>query len=113
MHPDPELDKYLDDLIAKIAAAQEDDGYLYTARTLGFTNGMTGPQRWTNLAASHELYNVGHLYEAAVAHFLATGKRAFLEVAIRNADPPGQDVWAGTRPADRRAGPPGDRNRPG
>ncbi|MCU0874047.1 MAG: glycoside hydrolase family 127 protein [Pirellulaceae bacterium] len=86
MHPDPELDKYLDALIAKIAAAQEDDGYLYTARTLGFTNGMTGPQRWTNLAASHELYNVGHMYEAAVAHFLATGKRAFLEVAIKNAD---------------------------
>jgi uncharacterized protein len=86
MHPDPELEKYLDDLIAKIAAAQEDDGYLYTARTLGFTNGMTGPQRWTNLAASHELYNVGHLYEAAVAHFQATGKRSFLEVAIKNAD---------------------------
>jgi DUF1680 family protein len=86
MHPDPELDKYLDDLIAKIAAAQEDDGYLYTARTLGFTNGMTGPQRWTHLAASHELYNVGHMYEAAVAHFLATGKRSFLEVAIKNAD---------------------------
>ncbi len=86
MHPDPALDKYLDDLIVKIAAAQEDDGYLYTARTLGFTNGMTGPQRWTNLAASHELYNVGHMYEAAVAHFLATGKRSFLDVAIKNAD---------------------------
>lgn len=86
MHPDPELDKYLDELIAKIAAAQEEDGYLYSARTLGFTNGMTGPQRWTNLAASHELYNVGHMYEAAVAHFLATGKRSFLDVAIKNAD---------------------------
>lgn len=86
MHPDPELDKYLDDLIVKIAAAQEDDGYLYTARTLGFTNGMTGPQRWTNLSASHELYNVGHMYEAAVAHFLATGKRSLLDVAVKNAD---------------------------
>jgi len=86
MHPDPGLDKYLDDLIAKIAAAQEEDGYLYTARTLGFTNGMTGPQRWTNLGSSHEFYNVGHMYEAAVAHFLATGKRSFLEVAIKNAD---------------------------
>ncbi len=86
MHPDPELDKYLDDLIVKIAAAQEDDGYLYTARTLGFTNGMTGPERWTNLRASHELYNVGHMYEAAVAHFLATGKRTLLDVAIKNAD---------------------------
>lgn len=86
MHPDPDLDKYLDNLIAKIAAAQEDDGYLYTARTLDFTNGMTGPERWTNLASSHEFYNVGHMYEAAVAHFLATGKRTLLEVAVKNAD---------------------------
>lgn len=86
MHPDPKLDKYLDDLIVKIAAAQEDDGYLYTARTLGFTNGMTGPERWSHLAASHEFYNVGHMYEAAVAHFLATGKRTLLEVAVKNAD---------------------------
>ncbi len=84
--PDPRLDEYLDALIVKIAAAQEDDGYLYTARTLGFTNDMTGPARWSNLGASHELYNVGHLYEAAVAHYQATGKRTLLEVALRNAD---------------------------
>lgn len=86
MRPDQDLDKYLDRLIAKIAAAQEEDGYLYTARTLGFVNGMTGPQRWTNLGSGHELYNVGHLYEAAVAHFQATGKRALLDVALRNAN---------------------------
>ena len=83
---DPKLDAYLDDLIAKIAAAQEDDGYLYTARTLGATNNGTGPERWSNLGSSHELYNVGHMYEAAVAHYLATGKRTFLDVAIKNAD---------------------------
>ncbi len=83
---DEKLDKYLDDLIAKIAAAQEDDGYLYSARTLGFTNGMTGPERWSHLAHNHELYNVGHMYEGAVAHYQATGKRNFLDVAIKNAD---------------------------
>ena len=66
LHPDPELDKYLDDLIAKIAAAQEPDGYLYTARTIDpkCRVDFFGPTRWSKLAASHELYNVGHLYEA-------------------------------------------------
>lgn len=86
LQPDPKLDKYLDDLIAKIAAAQEEDGYLYSARTLGLNNRFTGPTRWSNLRTNHELYNVGHMYEAAVAHYQATGKRTFLEVAIRNAD---------------------------
>jgi DUF1680 family protein len=86
LQPDPKLDKYLDGLIAKIAASQEDDGYLYTARTLGINNGFTGPKRWSNLRTNHELYNVGHMYEAAVAHFQATGKRTLLDVAIRNAD---------------------------
>ncbi len=84
--PDPKLDAYLDALIAKMAAAQEPDGYLYTARTLGFTNGMTGKQRWSNLASSHELYNIGHMYEAAAAHFAATGKRTLLDVARKSAD---------------------------
>lgn len=85
-HPDPKLDAYLDALIAKFAAAQEPDGYLYTARTLGFVNDMTGKERWSNMGASHELYNVGHLYEAAVAHFAVTGKRTLLDVACKNAD---------------------------
>ena len=87
--PDPQLDKYLDDLIAKIAAAQEPDGYLYTARRLlppEKMPGMSGKARWVNEGASHELYNVGHLYEAAVAHYQATGKRTLLDVAIKNAD---------------------------
>lgn len=87
-HPDPELDRYLDDLIAKIAAAQEPDGYLYTARTIDPKGRVDffGPARWSKLVGSHELYNVGHMYEAAVAHFQATGKRTLLGVAIRNAD---------------------------
>lgn len=89
MRPDPKLDEYLDTLIAKFAAAQEPDGYLYTARRLFAPENMpkmSGPQRWSNLASSHELYNVGHLYEAAVAHYQATNKRSLLEIAIRNAD---------------------------
>jgi DUF1680 family protein len=88
LHPDPELDQYLDGLIAKIAAAQEQDGYLYTCRTIDPNNlpGDTGPTRWSFLQSSHELYNVGHMYEAAVAHFQATGKRTLLDVAIKNAD---------------------------
>src|SRR5512137_1605091 len=89
LHPDPKLDKYLDDLIAKIAAAQEPDGYLYTARRLFPPEkmpGMSGKTRWSSLIGSHELYNVGHLYEAAVAHYQATGKRSLLDVATKNAD---------------------------
>jgi DUF1680 family protein len=85
-HPDPELEKYLDDLIDNIAKAQESDGYLYTARTLGVNGGMAGPKRWSNLGSSHELYNVGHLYEAAVAYWEATGKRTLLDVAMKSAD---------------------------
>lgn len=88
LHPDPELDKYLDHLISLFAAAQEDDGYLYTARTIDPESAppVIGKERWENIKVAHELYNVGHMYEAAVAHFQATGKRNFLEVAIKNAD---------------------------
>ncbi|MDQ3440230.1 MAG: glycoside hydrolase family 127 protein, partial [Planctomycetota bacterium] len=87
-HPDPALERYLDEVIGKIAAAQEPDGYLYTNRTIdpAKTQPQAGPQRWSNLKASHELYNVGHLYEAAVAHFHATGKRSLLDVALKNSE---------------------------
>lgn len=86
--PDPALDKELDEVIAAIAAAQEKDGYLYTARTVdpAAPPPGAGPERWSLLESSHELYNAGHLYEAAAAHFLATGKRSLLDVALRNAD---------------------------
>lgn len=88
LHPDPKLDQYLDEVIVKIAAAQEPDGYLYTARTINPKGRVDffGPTRWSKLGSSHELYNVGHLYEAAVAHFQATGKRSLLGVAIKSAD---------------------------
>jgi uncharacterized protein len=87
-HPDPELEAYMDELIDAIAAAQEDDGYLYTARTINPDTAIpyTGEKRWSFLQQSHELYNIGHMYEAAVAYFEATGKRKFLDVAIKSAD---------------------------
>ncbi|MCP2604561.1 glycoside hydrolase family 127 protein [Candidatus Aminicenantes bacterium AH-873-B07] len=88
LYPDPELEKYMDNLISKIEAAQEDDGYLYTARTIDPENPPlgAGKERWSNLGLSHELYNVGHMYEAAVAYYMATGKNNFLKIAIKNAD---------------------------
>jgi len=86
--PDPALDRRIDDLIAILAKAQEPDGYLYAARTANPKNPApgAGPERWAWLHTSHELYNQGHLYEAAVAHFEATGKRTLLNIAIKSAD---------------------------
>lgn len=86
--PDPKLDLYLDSLITLIGAAQEDDGYLYTCRTINPDSvpGGAGDQRWSNLKDSHELYNIGHMYEAASAHYQATGKRSFLDIALKSAD---------------------------
>ena len=85
---DPALDKKVDNLIAIVAAAQESDGYLYPARSVDPQHPApgAGPERWSWLHTSHELYNQGHLYEAAVAHFQATGKRTLLDVAIKSAD---------------------------
>ncbi|RPJ01926.1 MAG: glycoside hydrolase family 127 protein [Candidatus Aminicenantes bacterium] len=106
VRPDPELDRYLDGVIAKIAAAQEPDGYLYTPRTAspGKVQPGTGDERWSELAVSHELYNAGHLYEAAAAHFMATGKHALLDVALKNADLVARTFGAG---AGKRQGFPG------
>ena len=86
-HYDEHLDHYLDSVIALIAAAQEDDGYLTTCVTnrCKRLEGWWGTRRWEKIN-SHELYNSGHLYEAAVAHYKSTGKRTLLDVAIRNAD---------------------------
>lgn len=84
---DPELDAYLDSVITLIAAAQEPDGYLTTCVTnkCERLSGWWGSSRWEKIN-SHELYNSGHLYEAAVAHYKATGKRTLLNVALKNAD---------------------------
>lgn len=90
VHPDPELEKKLDEVIAKIGAAQEEDGYLYTARTIfphpPKVRWVDTEERWSNMFLGHELYNAGHMYEAAAAHFQATGKRSFLDIALKNAD---------------------------
>ena len=103
--PDPKLSGYLDGLIETIAAAQEKDGYLYTTRTIDplHPHPWAGASRWVNETdLSHELYNLGHLYEAAVAHYQATGKRSLLDVALRTADllvatfgPGKQSIWPG------------------
>ena len=86
--PDPRLSTKLDELIQLIAESQEKDGYLFPARTIDPEHPApgVGPERWIYENGSHELYNAGHLYEAAVAHFQATGKRSLLDVAIKNAD---------------------------
>ncbi len=88
LRKDPRMESYMDWLISVIGKAQEEDGYLYTARTIDPKNMPpgTGPERWSNLFSSHELYNVGHMYEAAVAYYLATGKDNFLKIALKNAD---------------------------
>lgn len=84
---DKNLDAYLDSVIHLIASAQEPDGYLTTCVTNKCyrLSGWWGKQRWEKIN-SHELYNCGHLYEAAVAHYQSTGKRTLLDVAIKNAD---------------------------
>ncbi len=91
---DPDMEAYLDSLVYYISEAQEEDGYLYTAWTLRANEYIDfsccsyhEDGQWIGTSeSSHEFYNVGHMYEAAVAHYLATGKPTFLEVAIRNAD---------------------------
>jgi DUF1680 family protein len=89
VHPDPALRAYVDALIDTVAGAQEPDGYLYTARTIDslHPHPWSGPDRWVKEdESSHELYNSGHMFEAAAAHYLATGERNFLDIALRNAD---------------------------
>ena len=88
--PNPELEARLDEIIAIIATGQEKDGYLTTWRTI---DGMHPPAwwvdpgpRWHNLASSHELYNAGHLFEAAAQHYAATGKTNMLDIATGYAD---------------------------
>lgn len=87
VHYDAKLDHYLDSVINIIAKAQEPDGYLTTCVTNKCTrlSGWWGTHKWEKIN-SHELYNSGHLIESAVAHYRATGKKSFLNVAIKNAD---------------------------
>ncbi len=89
---DPALEAKVDSLVDLIGKAQEPDGYIFTNRTISNINGSklhewSGTKRWENEAVlSHELYNIGHLIEAGVAHYHATGKRTLLNIAIKAAD---------------------------
>ena len=88
-YPDKRLEQYLDSVIAIIGKAQEPDGYLYTSRTQNpqHPHPWAGDRRWVKEEdLSHELYNLGHMVEGAIAHYQATGKRTFLDIAIRYAD---------------------------
>jgi DUF1680 family protein len=89
--PNPELDAYIDSVIAIIKVGQEPDGYITTWFTIDRQKPPASwvtpsKTRWENEVSSHELYNSGHLFEAAAAHYWATGKRNFLDIAIKNAD---------------------------
>jgi len=89
LFPNAALKAYIDSLITIIGKAQEPDGYLYTARTINPNDvgPWVGKQRWEKeRELSHELYNAGHLYEAAAAHYLATGEKNLLNIALKNAD---------------------------
>jgi DUF1680 family protein len=108
--PDAKLEAYVDGLIRKIGAAQEPDGYLYTTRTIDpvHPHPWAGTHRWEKEEVlSHELYNLGHLYEAAAAYYQATGKRQLLDIALRTADlldrtfgPGKQAIWPGHQIAE-------------
>ncbi|MBC8077565.1 MAG: glycoside hydrolase family 127 protein [Chloroflexales bacterium] len=80
-HPDPALDALVDEVVALVVSAQQPDGYLNVHFTV-----VEPDQRWANLRDAHELYCAGHLIEAAVAHFHATGKRPLLDAVRRYAD---------------------------
>jgi len=83
VNPDAKLEKYVDGVIAKFAAAQQSDGYLDTYFTIARTD-----QRFKHIypGARHELYCMGHLIEAGAAHYEVTGKKNLLTVAIKLAD---------------------------
>lgn len=86
---DPRLEAYVDSLITYIEAAQEPDGYLYTYRTImgDDSHPWIGSKRWEKThILSHELYNLGHLFEAGVAYYQATGKDKLLNVCYKAAD---------------------------
>lgn len=86
--PDKNLEAQIDSLILIIAGVQEEDGYLYSPRRAPSERikRSIGPERWSNLQWSHELYTLGHLYEAAAAHYRATGKRTLLDIALKSAE---------------------------
>ena len=88
-YPDAKLEAYIDSVLVLVAAAQEPDGYLNTARQMNpwHPHNWMGKERWSQVEElSHEFYNLGHMVEGAIAHYQATGQRNFLDIAIRYAD---------------------------
>lgn len=88
-YPNKKLERYIDSVLVIVAAAQEPDGYLYTSRTMNpkHPHQWAGSKRWEKVEdLSHEFYNLGHMVEGAIAHYQATGKRNFLDIAIKYAD---------------------------
>ena len=88
-YPDKKMVAYIDSVLNVVGAAQEPDGYLYTARTINpkHPHGWSGDTRWSKVERlSHELYNLGHMVDAACAHYQATGSAKFLNIAKRYAD---------------------------
>ena len=88
-YPDKKMVAYIDSVLNVVGAAQEPDGYLYTARTINpkHPHGWSGATRWSKVERlSHELYNLGHMVDAACAHYQATGSTKFLNIAKRYAD---------------------------
>lgn len=83
------LVEYMDSVLTFVGKAQEPDGYLYTPRTMNpwHPHSWAGDKRWmSEEVLSHELYNLGHMVDAACAHYQATGSRKFLDIAVRYAD---------------------------
>jgi DUF1680 family protein len=97
-HPNPELEAKVDEVIRLVVAAQQPDGYLNT-----YFTAVEPQKRWTNLRDWHELYCAGHMIEAAVAHFQATGKRVLLDAMCRYADY--IDTVFGSEPGKKRGYP--------
>jgi DUF1680 family protein len=100
-HPDAALQSKLERIVGLMANSQLPDGYLYPARTIFSDPPVAGigPERWVNLNGSHELYNMGHLYEAALAWQAAAGKDDLMKVALRNIDLVAHDFGPAARKA--------------
>lgn len=94
------LEKRMDDIIDLISSAQKKDGYLYVGHITGVSSGisnkikdptinrmvwMMGDKPYSNVIHSHELYNMGHMYEGAIAYYQATGKDKWLKIAEKSA----------------------------
>ncbi len=97
LQDDPELEAQFDRIVEVIEAAQEPNGYLYPSHTtkVGSDKNMMGNEPYAFVVHSHELYNMGHLYEAAIAYYLATGKDKLLKVAEKNAQHVNQVFFQG------------------